>query len=264
MAALFLVLSGVVLRETVAIKVEEVRIEIPGLPAGLDGFRMVQLTDLHGRGLPLKVMRVIEDYSPHLIALTGDYVSSSLRDMERITPFLRALSDIAPTYAVSGNHDFHVGWPSIRSALRAQGVVVLENEHLLVRHREQDLVLVGVDDPATGRDNLRAALPPLRDDQTTVIVLAHAPTWFELNRTELLKGVDLVLSGHTHGGQIKLPFIGAVTNASGRLFPQAYVDGLSHENGTWLYISRGLGYTGIPIRFMSRPEITLVTLTTPK
>lgn len=246
------------------VKIEEIEIEIPGLPSPLHGFRIVHITDLHGRSLAANgdLVKSIAAFSPQFIALTGDYVSSSWREFPRITPFLQALRKISPTYAVSGNHDYSAGWPAIAAALREESIVVLENAHIIIEAAGEKLVLVGVNDPATGRDDLQRALPA--HTNCPVIVLAHAPTWFELGRTEHLRGVDLVLSGHTHGGQIKIPGIGAVTNASGRLFPRAYVEGLSLEGSTWLYISRGLGYTGIPIRLMSPPELTLITLVSKK
>ena len=230
-------------------------------------------SDFHGRKLAAngKVIDQISGADPNIIALTGDYVDKRSSEVQNILPFVKALTGIAPVYAVSGNHDYWTDWGTIADALSNGGADVLQNEHRIIHYQGVELVLAGVNDPFTGHADLSAALPT---EGGTVVLLAHSPTWFEARyhyvvgavpsdsraTDEALKRVALTLSGHTHGGQIKLPFVGALSNASGRMFPRDYVEGLTYEGSGWLYISRGIGYTMLPIRFMSRAQVTVLTL----
>jgi uncharacterized protein len=269
---LTVLLAAWMIWETRALSVVYLEIPLEGLPVEFDGFIIVHLSDLHGRKLDPagREVRAIREAQPDLLAVTGDFVEHRAEDVERILPFLESLAAFTPVYAVSGNHDHWTDWPSIARRLQETGVTVLENDHLRINRDEGEITLAGVSDPHTGNGDLSQALPEEID--TVVVLLAHAPTWFapddastavdpptERSR-ELLKKVSLTLSGHTHGGQIKLPFLGAVSNASGRLLPRSHVEGLSREGSGWLYINRGLGTVYLPVRFLSRAEITVIIL----
>jgi len=266
-----------ILHESTSLAVERVEVPIAGLPQEFDGFKIAQITDIHGRRLDPAGALVAEVMAarPDIIAATGDFVDDSLSELSRVTPLLRALAEITPIYAVSGNHDYRAGWSSVAAELRQCGVTVLENDHVSLGRGAGRLVLAGISDPTTRRHDLRAAIP--EDSAVPVILLAHGPALFQRLRdaghggdvqagdvqsgeSALLSKVALTIVGHTHGGQMKLPLIGAVSNASGRPFPRSYVEGLSWEGSGWLYISRGLGYTILPLRFLSRPELTIITL----
>lgn len=265
-----------------ALAVERVVLSLPDLPEAFDGFTIAQISDIHGRPVDPEegpLMRAVRQARPDLVAVTGDHVDRSLAELRHVTPLISALAQVAPVYAVSGNHDHWVGWPQVRAALEAAGAVVLDNSHVVLARGRDEILLAGVADPATRRSDLLAAIP--ERPPATVILLAHAAhlhqafarlygrggqaavveqkgqPGYGLHR---LEAVDLALVGHTHGGQIKLPLIGAVTNASGRPFPRQYVEGLTWEGHGWLYINRGLGYTILPLRLLSRPELTLITL----
>lgn len=278
----FIVLMGVaslvLVSETVTISVEQVEVPIIGLPAELDGVRIAQISDLHGRRLSPDgdVYSALEVNQPDLIAITGDIVDHPAQ-WDNCQPLLAALPELAPTFAVSGNHDYAAGWEWLAGQLASSGITVLENEWRECAVGQGRLILAGISDPLTQHHDLQTALPP-DSASGPVILLAHGPTIFwrdyylpggSLRETrpgvrqldwELLQRVDLTLAGHTHGGQIKLPLIGAVTTATGQLFPDNYVEGLSWEGSGWLYINRGLGTTGLNIRFLSRPEVTILTL----
>ena len=271
-ALLFLM---VIAFETHALKVEYVEVPVAGLPESFDGFRIVLVSDLHGRRFSPdgKAARAAAKANPDIIAATGDFVHRSVGDMEAVLPFLRRLTEIAPVYATSGNHEHWTNWPAIAEILDKNGINVLENRHIRIERGGDLLILAGVGDPYTGHGDLEQALPG--EINSPVVLLAHSPTWFEpryqdihggtpgfIRQRELLEQVSLTLVGHTHGGQIKLPFIGAVTTASGRLFPKTHVEGLSlEETGGWLYISRGMAQGGIlSFRFLSRPELSVITL----
>lgn len=274
MLALFIILGLWVIYESTIVAIDHLDVFIKLLPAELEGFRIVHISDFHGRKLAAEssLLEQIRAEKPHAIALTGDYVDRSCVEVDNILPFISSLTAIAPTYAVSGNHDHDTGWDTIASSLRAIGVQVLENEHRIVEYNGSTLVIAGVSDPFTNNANLHDALSGV--PITTTLLLAHAPTWFEASKHRLarvtfdtpnsindaLQAVDLTLTGHTHGGQIKLPLVGALSNASGRMFPRDYIEGLSQEGNNWLYISRGIGYTLMPVRFLSRSQITIITL----
>lgn len=265
--------SSLIWYESTTIFVEHVEVSISDLPAEFDGYRIAHLSDFHGRKLAATgpvIDRIVES-NPDIIALTGDYVDKDSAELQNILPFVKALTAVAPVFAVSGNHDYWSDWDTIAEALVSSGVTVLQNEHRVINYQGAELILAGVSDPFTGHADLSAALPA---EGRITVLLAHSPTWFEARHhyvvgavpsdarvtDEALKRVALTLAGHTHGGQIKLPFIGALSNASGRMFPRDYVEGLSDEGSGLLYISRGLGYTMLPIRFMSRAQVTVLTL----
>lgn len=264
--------------DTFAVILEETEVELAGLPAELDGFRILQISDIHGRRFAGDgtVARRISEAKPDIIVLTGDYVRSDWTEVYNFYPLLETLTKMAPVYAVSGNHDHRTAWPEIAGVLEKAGVEVLENRHVLLQKNGRTLVLAGVGDPHTGHDDLQAALPQAADGP--VVLLAHTPAWFQplykkrfgtlpafAAQQTLLQKVALTLCGHTHGGQVKLPFLGAVTTASGELLPKPHVEGLSREENGWLYISRGVGQSGIlPFRFLSRAEISLIVLRSPE
>ncbi|HHX75018.1 MAG TPA: metallophosphoesterase [Firmicutes bacterium] len=267
-----LALAAQVAVDTCAIKVEVTEVNLAGLPEALDGYRILQISDFHGRRFARdgSVAKKILAAKPDIIVLTGDYVNRETADIYNLYPLLEVMTSVAPVYAVSGNHDHWTNWRMIAGALRVAGVEVLENRHVMLRKNGRTLVLAGVNDPYSGHADLASALPQTATGP--VILLAHAPTWFESSslygsvpalaeNRALLEKVALTLTGHTHGGQIKIPFIGPLTTASGRLFPKTHIEGLLREQNGWLYISRGIGQTGIlPVRFLSRAEISLIIL----
>ncbi len=277
LALLVIAAACIYYRENLIIEVVEVNVPIHGLPAAFDGFRLAQLSDLHGRKLDEgRIEEQLTAAGVDMIALTGDYVRhNNSADMSRLARLLDTLPQVAPTFAVSGNHDMAAGWAPIAAELREHGVTVLENTYTTIARGDAQLVLAGLAYPHDSLAKLSRTIPT---GAGPVILLAHSPQVYTQHLAvdylgepligypnvaawaSLIERPALTLSGHTHGGQIKLPFIGAVTTASGELFPRQHIEGLSWEGSGWLYISRGLGYTGVPLRFLSRPELTIITL----
>lgn len=263
--------------ETSALAVEQVEVQLVDLPPELDGLRIAQISDLHGRRIAPdgRLVQAIQQAQVDLIAVTGDLIDHEASELNNVLPLLQQLVQLSPTYAVSGNHDYNTNWPDLARQLRQIGVTVLENSHLILEKDGTEYCLAGVADHFSGHADLEQALPRASWNGLTIL-LSHSPTLFEWDwprdylgsgsrdwpeRQELLQRVDLTLSGHTHGGQIKLPLIGAVTRGTADFFPKHHVQGLSAEFGGWLYINRGLGTTGIVrARFLSRPELTILTL----
>lgn len=263
-----LLLAAYIRRETHTLGISRVEVPITGLPESLGGFGIGLLSDFHGRRADFggQVVHELQRAQVDLIAVVGDFVHKRPAEIERVSPLIQELRAVAPTYAVSGNHDHSAGWPSIAAHLDQAGATVLDNRHVCVEKAGGTLVLAGVADPYSGRDRLDHALPAV--PAGPIVLLAHSPAWFAgpirrkpYDPLPLLSRVALTLTGHTHGGQVKLPVLGVVSTASGRLFPRSHIQGLSREGDGWLYITRGLGQGGLlPVRLGSRPELAIITL----
>jgi uncharacterized protein len=240
------------------------RVPIPDLHPDLRGFRIALLTDLHlGGGTSLGIVRracrMALDARPHLVALTGDLASES-SGAHRLDELAEALSGLqAPhgVFAVPGNHDHRVGIAAWRRAVREMdGVTELTNSAVVVRRGEARLCVAGVDDLDEGEPDLTAALPDAEPRDCTIL-LSHNPEQAERAR-RMHDRVDLVLSGHTHGGQVRLPGIGALLNPVWR--EELYEEGLTRRPWTQVYTSRGVGTVHLPVRFLCRPEVAILEL----
>lgn len=241
------------------LEVRRSRVHIRSLPPAFEGLRVALLTDFHvGRTTPAstlrRAVRATLAETPHLIALAGDFVHRDPGDLHRALDGLRALSAPLGVFAVPGNHDrVRLGLPAWRRVLaRHPRIHDLTNRHVLIHRGDATLCIAGVDDLEEGSPALR--LPPPGDRDVTLL-LAHNPDQAERSRRRLDQ-VDLVLSGHTHGGQIRIPFIGPVRTKS-----TTYDHGLRRRPWTQVYTSRGLGNTLLPIRFRARPELAVLELT---
>jgi hypothetical protein len=255
---LTLALWGVFVRRR-WVRVREIDIVLKDLPAAFDGYRVAHLSDLHigshcprGRaeGWVARVNRLEVD----LAVLTGDYVSSGVafhRDIAAVCCAVRAKDG---TIAVMGNHDYFGDGEPLIGLLREGGVRLLRNERMSLERGGQQITIAGVDDTWTRRANI----PKTLDGHTPggpLVVLAHDPKLFpELAR----RGAALVLSGHTHWGQVAVPFFATRYNLSRLSF--RYHSGVYREGDSTLYIHPGLGTTGPPIRVGVAPEITILRL----
>ena len=252
---------------------ESNRIGLPvrDLPAALDGVRVAHLTDFHGgEHLPPHYLSEVVDrtlaHHPDLIALTGDFVHKGYQHVEDVAKSLGRLRAPLGVFAVLGNHDFSVRnalgvrrhrglHQAVAVALAGRGIRVLRNESVVVRHRGEPFQVAGIDDlwsgecdPAAALAGLSAAVPRL--------VLAHNPLTVEQLGGERC---DLMLSGHTHGGQVNWPGLGRP--ALGRK-ARRFAAGLYRHEGTYLYVNKGVGF-GWRFRFGVRPEVAALTLRRP-
>jgi len=249
------------------LKVRRLTLPLDRLPSGLDGFRLVQLSDLHvGSAVPgWFLRRVIETacaLAPDLIVLTGDFVHTRPEDAEKLTALLSGLRAPAGVFAVLGNHDYAVNYPGDRGipgveetvimALERAGITVLRNGWAPVAGGKYPLALVGIDELWSGN----ASSTPFQTIPWTLprVVLSHNP---DVARLLPKNSFDLLLCGHTHGGQVRLPpFPPPVTANTDRRF----WGGLSAYGRSWVFVSRGVGYTW-RVRLASRPECVEITLT---
>lgn len=246
-------------------------IVIGGLPASFDGVRLAQLSDIHLDEFtePFLVREAIDQINrarPDYVLLTGDYVSAEVLPRHLTVEAARQCGNLLDRmecrqrYAIFGNHDVWAGEEEVGEALRTNQIQVLSNACLPLERHGSRIWLSGLDDPVCGRPDPDRAIPPAVRNipNEPVILMCHAPDYVdELLLDPAGRAVSLVLSGHTHGGQIRLPFLGALRLPPGG---QKYVEGLFHLGTTQLYVNRGIGSVGVPFRFDCRPEITLFTL----
>lgn len=240
------------------------RVEVPvaDLPAVLDGFEIIHISDLHlKRYGPYEqtLLRAVRPLSARVVAVTGDFLGGP-HGAQALIPLLMELGRERIVLAVLGNGDYspQVNTQALIRDLARSGVRVLVNDAHVVSHRGRSLRFVGVDDPHTGRADVEhafASLPPQSGEKEPVIVLAHSPDIFpEVKKA----GADLVLAGHTHGGQVCLPggFPIATNSKTGR----RYARGLVAEDGTHMFVTRGIGTSNVDLRLFCPPEIALIRL----
>ena len=236
------------------------------LPEGFDGCRLAVLSDLHGASFGADNQRLfdaLEQEQPDYIFYLGDLEDQYRGHADGYPEHIAdGLSAIAPTYYVTGNHEWAVGGVrELKQVLTDHGVTVLSNQAALLQRNGDSLVLAGIDDPNGYADQKtpEQLAAEIHADYGDVfwLLLAHRNNLFP-TRYSLL-GADLVLSGHAHGGIIRLPFTDGLISHDLTLFP-SYTAGLYQENGSVLFVTRGLGNSGASFRLFNRPEIALVTL----
>jgi hypothetical protein len=257
--------SGEIARHEIDIVLRPIAIN--NLPSTFHGYRIVQLSDIHLDEYtePFFLERIVHKVNalnPDLVLLSGDFITHGSLTFVAGSHALRRCAEILTTltaplrYAVLGNHDVAFNGPLVTRALTALGTPVLINQHLPIDRNGDRLWVCGVDDPGTSRPNLDLAIPAKPDGP--VILMAHEPDYAD----DVLahpRGpfVDLMLSGHSHGGQIRLPFLGPL------ILPpmgEKYPEGLYRFSRLQLYVNRGIGTVGLPFRLNCPPEITLITL----
>ena len=246
-------------------------VRLPGLAQDFDGFRVAQLTDIHMEEFTepyflREAVQCINQLKPDVVVLTGDFVTRELgsRKFAEGTAWqcasILAELECQTRYAIFGNHDHLVGREPVGAALTENGVTVLRNHHVPLERGRGRLWLAGVDDPVMGRPNPEQAIPEAIRNQPgePVILLCHAPDFVNQIRTQPEgRAVGLMLSGHTHGGQVRIPFVPPV-----HLPPlgRQYLAGWFQLDNLQLYVNRGLGTVGLPFRLNCAPEVSCFTL----
>ncbi|HVN09444.1 MAG TPA: metallophosphoesterase [Patescibacteria group bacterium] len=245
-------------RKARQIEVSRFRVPLAGLGRELDGLRIVHLTDIH-HGLYfsaealLAAVELANSLEPDIVALTGDYVSYSRNFAHSAADLLGGLRARRGVFAVLGNHDFRVGADLVTRALRRSGIAVLRNRHTVIRAGGSQLHIAGVDD-LWYNPNLPRALQRIPRGWP-VLLLSHNP---RIVAAAAHFSVDLVLSGHTHGGQVRLPFLERMRDAN--QLPRRFHTGWDSWGRTRVYVSRGLGTIVLPLRVACPPEMPLFTL----
>jgi hypothetical protein len=260
LAAGFMQMARAAFAEPYNLVVERTEIALRRLPPALDGLRVVQLSDIHhspftGRAQVERAVELANSLRPDIIALTGDYVSHEREYAAPCAEMLGRLRARCGVYAVLGNHDHWTDAALITDLFRAEGIRVLVNEGMRFEHPQHpgaSFWLAGVDDTMVGLEDLPLALAGSSADELKLL-LAHNPI---VLRRAARAGVDLVLSGHTHGGQVTLR---TERSASGRP-RRRLLRGLGRQGNTQIYVTRGLGTVVLPVRYGCLPEVSLLEL----
>ena len=260
---LFVASLGIFLHwNNTALQVTKYTVSSSRIPEGFDGFRIVQISDLHNTAFGKDNCRLLGDIralSPDIIVITGDIVQASPK--EKALQFARQATQLAPTYYVSGNHEYRMDHETLFAELQEIGVHVLQNQSVSLEKNGERIRLAGVEDPVFDtKTSLEEKLLPLLQEEAYTILLSHRPELFD---SYVHCGVDLVFTGHAHGGQFRLPFIGGLYVPNQGVLPK-YDAGMFTCGATHMLISRGLGNSAFPFRLFNRPEIVAVTLKSEK
>lgn len=251
-----------------ALELNTYTISSRGLPDAFDGYRIAQVSDLHnaefGDGNQ-RLLDMLREAEPDMIAITGDLIDSRKTNIAVALAFAEEAVRIAPCYYVSGNHEARVPeYRELKAGLEAAGVTVLDDARVEIEISGKSITIIGVNDPSFLADYLTSDAAVMdrklselsSEDASFTILLSHRPELFD---TYAAHNMDLVLTGHAHGGQFRLPLIGGLIAPNQGLFPK-YDDGLYSEGNTNMIVSRGLGNSIIPFRFNNRPEVVLIEL----
>lgn len=252
-----------------ALELNRYQVSSSRLPKAFDGFKIVQISDLHNAEIGDdndKLIATIKQANPDIIAITGDMIDSRRTDVEVALDFAEKAVKIAPCYYVNGNHELRVSeYEELKEGLKKLGVKVLENDKTEITKEDGSISIIGLSDPSfessvlmTDEDEVASVyLDKLTEsDNNLKILLSHRPELFEKYYEA---GIDLALSGHAHGGQIRLPLVGGIIAPHQGLFPE-YDGGLYIKEETHMVVSRGIGNSLFPLRFNNRPEVVLIEM----
>ena len=254
--------------ENKALELNMYNISSNELPKGFDGFRIAQVSDLHNAEMGKdnqKLISILKDAEPDIIVITGDMIDSRNTNVDIALAFAEKAMQIAPCYYVTGNHESRVSeYDALKEGLNRLGVTVLEDAKTELIVSGEKITIIGVDDPNFKTDYLlndESAIKSnlnelMSEDAGYTILLSHRPELFE---AYVDSGVDVVFSGHAHGGQFRIPFIGGVVAPNQGLFPQ-YDSGIYTKENTNMIVSRGVGNSIVPFRINNRPEVIVVEL----
>ncbi len=256
--------------ENNTIKVTEISVHSVDLPSSFDGFKIAHISDFHDVEFGdenEKLLEKLEEIDPDIIALTGDMIDRNRVNIELTIEFVKKAVLVAPCYYVNGNHEASMpkeDYERLETSLLELGVNVLRNQSSVIEKNGEYVSVLGIDDldfslktnisPTShmSAENIKS----LSDSDGYKILLSHRPEYFD----NYVKGeMNLVLSGHAHGGQFRIPFVGGVVAPGQGFFPE-YDSGLYSEGKTNMIVSRGLGNSVVPIRINNRPEIVTIVL----
>lgn len=250
-----------------SIKTTEYSVSPDNLPDGFDGYRIVQISDLHNKDFGSVLTEKIASLSPDIIVITGDIIDSYHTKTEVSAEFVNQVCKIAPVYYVTGNHESRIDeYASFRTQIEEYGVNILENENVFIEKNGDEICITGVNDAnffgtfelyenQLKFEKMLAELSGETEGKTSIL-LSHRPEHIDIYAKN---GFDLVFSGHAHGGQIRLPFVGGLFAPGQGFFPE-YTSGVYSKGKTNMIVSRGLGNSLFPFRVFNRPEIVVCDL----
>lgn len=253
-----------------SITISEIVFKNDTIPETFKGYKILQISDLHNKEFgnkQNKILAKIEKINPDIIVVTGDLIDSNNTNINISIELINKAINIAPIYYVSGNHEAWSGlYEDLKSKLENSGVVVLDNKKIKFFNNNDSIDIIGLADTSFIKSNLleydsnvetNNLLNKLTKDSTNFkILLSHRPELFDIYSNS---NVDLIFSGHAHGGQFRFPFIGGLVAPDQGFFPKL-TEGIHSNNNTSMIISRGLGNSIIPLRIFNKPELIVVKL----
>jgi len=239
------------------------------LPKGFDGLKILHISDLHNKNFHGKLYDKIEDINPDIIVITGDLIDRRRTNIPVAAELVKNMAKMVPVYYASGNHEqLSRRYSEIRDTLIELNVNVLDNSCILLNKNGDVISISGIIDPSVNFSNknynpkkntsyVKSSISEAVEDKKLFnILLSHRPEYFDVYEEE---EVNLVFSGHAHGGQIRIPFLGGVLSPDQGFFPE-YSEGMHSLGETTMVVSRGLGNSLFPFRVFNRPELVVVTL----
>lgn len=254
-----------------SIQTTEIIISSEKIPEPFGGFTFVQVSDLHNAEFghdQIRLLSAVKNASPDLIAVTGDLIDVNHTDTVKAMEFIYEAVEIASVYYITGNHEaWYDRYDELKQLMIEAGVIILDDDVTSIEHNGASVRLIGLSDPDfTGADSyevkgmtdtkLKTLLSGISDNDEYIILLSHRPELFDVYAAN---NIDLVLSGHAHGGQVRLPFIGGIVAPDQGFFPK-YTEGIHEKSMTSMVVSRGLGNSIIPVRINNRPELVVIKL----
>lgn len=242
------------------------------LPKKFNGFKILHISDLHNKDFYGRLTNIINDINPDIIVITGDLIDRRKTNLDVAKGFIKEIVKIAPTYYVSGNHEqLSNHYIELKEILKNSNVTNVDNRYTTISIEDSEIGLMGIADPAINRKEnnnfvgknpsyMRSSLDKLNKNINSDfnILLSHRPEQFDVYKEF---GLDLVFSGHVHGGQIRIPLIGGILAPDQGFFPK-YSQGMHTEGSTSMVVSRGLGNSLFPFRVFNRPEVVVVMIFT--
>ncbi len=237
-------------------------------PVEFNNYKIVQISDFHNtksKRLAKDLVKEIKNQKPDIIVLTGDLIDANKEHMDISIDFIKEINNTAPIYFVTGNHEASINdYSELKNKLEENNVTILDNESQVIKKKSSEINIIGISDPTmkhshyeTDENIIEFELDSIdynKDNYT--ILLSHRPELFEIY---VDNDINLVLTGHAHGGQIRIPFIGGLIAPNQGLFPK-YTNGKIEQDDTTMIVSRGIGNSILPFRINNRPELVLITL----
>ena len=266
---LLLILCGIYFYfENTTLEVSTYQIASNKIPNEFNNYKIIQISDFHNNTsskLTKKIVEKIKNQKPNIIVITGDLIDSTKTNVDIAIDMIKEIIEIAPIYYVTGNHEARTNeYDNLKSQMIELGVKILENEAQEIQLNNSTINILGINDPSFNKERdildseiVKSNMENIQYNKDNfTILLSHRPEVFKIY---VEKNIDLVFTGHAHGGQIRLPFIGGIIAPNQGTFPE-YTDGIYREKDTTMVVSRGIGNSIIPFRVNNRPELMIVEL----
>ena len=266
---LLLILCGIYFYfENTTLEVSTYQIASNKIPNEFNNYKIIQISDFHNNTsskLTKKIVEKIKNQKPNIIVITGDLIDSTKTNVDIAIDMIKEIIEIAPVYYVTGNHEARTNeYDNLKSQMIELGVKILENEAQEIQLNNSTINILGINDPSFNKERdildseiVKSNMENIQYNKDNfTILLSHRPEVFKIY---VEKNIDLVFTGHAHGGQIRLPFIGGIIAPNQGTFPE-YTDGIYREKDTTMVVSRGIGNSIIPFRVNNRPELMIVEL----